>query len=157
MKKQGLRVVAIDPTPRGFAFAAFEGRDELIDWGIAYISERTQGNIRERFVEILDRNNPECLVIEESAREQKTNAMMLLKVIVAVAAERELPVIQITRTGVRKALQPARTKNEISKVLARLYPELESRLPRLRKPWQNEDERMDIFDAVSFAFAALSK
>ena len=33
------------------------------------------------------------------------------------------------------------------------FPELEKRLPRVRKPWMSEDERMSIFDAVALAIA----
>jgi hypothetical protein len=32
-----------------------------------------------------------------------------------------------------------------------LLPELTARLPRVRKPWMSEDERMSIFDAAAMA------
>lgn len=31
------RILAIDPTPRGFAFAVLEGTELLVDWGVVRI------------------------------------------------------------------------------------------------------------------------
>ena len=37
------------------------------------------------------------------------------------------------------------------------FPELAPRLPRFRKLWMSEDERMSIFDALSLALALLEE
>lgn len=39
------------------------------------------------------------------------------------------------------------------RAIAERFPELQPRLPRVRKIYMSEDERMDIFDAVSLALA----
>jgi len=47
---------------------------------------------------------------------------------------------------------PQGTKQEMAEMLAIQFPdELASRLPKKRKPWESEDGRMDIFDAVALA------
>jgi len=43
----------------------------------------------------------------------------------------------------------AGTKYGIATALVRAFPELLVRLPPKRKPWQTEDSRMSIFDAVA--------
>ena len=43
------------------------------------------------------------------------------------------------------------TKRQIAEAIAREFPELEPRLPPVRKIWMSEDRRMSIFDAVSLA------
>ena len=44
------------------------------------------------------------------------------------------------------------TKHEMAEMLARKYPvELADKLPPKRRAWENEDRRMDIFDAVGLA------
>jgi hypothetical protein len=64
----------------------------------------------------------------------------------------------VSRREVQKRfVHSGTTKYEIAVAVARLFPELTSRLPRQRKPWMSEDKRMSIFDAVSFALVALSK
>jgi hypothetical protein len=44
------------------------------------------------------------------------------------------------------------TKHEMAELLAQKYPvQLAGKLPRKRRAWQNEDGRMDMFDAVGLA------
>jgi len=44
------------------------------------------------------------------------------------------------------------TKHEMAEMLAQKYPvELAAKLPPKRRPWENEDGRMDIFDAAALA------
>jgi len=44
------------------------------------------------------------------------------------------------------------TKHEMAEMLAQKYPvELAAKLPPKRRAWENEDRRMDIFDAVALA------
>ena len=40
-------------------------------------------------------------------------------------------------------------KREIAQSIAREFPELEPRLPPVRRIWMSEDARMNIFDAVA--------
>ena len=48
------------------------------------------------------------------------------------------------------------TKQEMAEKLAKDFPdELASRLPPKRRLWMSEDSRMDIFDAVALAVAAV--
>ncbi len=46
------------------------------------------------------------------------------------------------------------TKHKIALVLADKFPELWEHLPRVRKLWMAEDERMNIFDALAMAMVA---
>jgi hypothetical protein len=48
------------------------------------------------------------------------------------------------------------TKYEVSSAIANRFPELSGHLPRRRRAWENEDPRMNIFDATAFALAACS-
>lgn len=158
MTNHTLRVVSIDPTTRGFAYAVLEGKENLIDWGLVHVLLRSDGNILSRVEEILDRCLPDLVVIEDGrCIRRRERARRLIKGIEGVAKRRMLQVVRITRSHVQHILRPASTKQEIAEALARTFPELAPRLPRFRKPWMSEDERMNIFDAVSLALAALSK
>lgn len=157
MTSEGSRLLAIDPSKRGFAFAVFEGRDHLLDWNISYLNILLPAEVRDHFDSIIRRNQPIALVLEDVERDEKTNAAKLLVMIKAEAKRHGLPLIVVTRKAIRKLFNGARNKHKIAEALAQLYPELAPRLPPPRRAWMNQDERMDIFDAVSFGFTALSK
>ena len=71
-----------------------------------------------------------------------------------LAAERHIGMCHVSRKVVQRVLKVS-TKAEIARVLAERFPELQSRMPRDREGWRNEDERMHIFDALSFAAVVL--
>jgi hypothetical protein len=158
MKEYSLRVVAIDPTTRGFGYAVLEGPKNLIDWGLVHVLLRTDRNILSRVENILDRCLPDILVLEDGrGTRRRERARRLIKLIEEMAKRRKVPVVRVSRTRVRQTLSPARTKQDIALAIASIFPEIAPRLPRYRRPWMSEDERMNIFDAVSFALAALFK
>lgn len=158
MKQHTLRVVAIDPTTRGFAYAVLEGPENLIDWGLVHVLVRTDANVLSRVEQILDRCVPDLLVVEDGrGTKRRERAQRLIKSIENLAKRRTLPVVHVSRSRVRQVLSPASTKQEVAEAIARTFPELAPRLPRFRKPWMSEDERMNIFDAVSLALAALAQ
>jgi hypothetical protein len=49
-----------------------------------------------------------------------------------------------------------KTKRDRAVAIAEAFPELASRLPRVRRPWMSEDERMNIFDAMALALTAMA-
>ena len=49
------------------------------------------------------------------------------------------------------------TKREIAEAIVREFPELEPRLPPVRKIWMSEDVRMSIFDAAALAITFFDK
>jgi hypothetical protein len=64
--------------------------------------------------------------------------------------------VKIAGTELRSVLldDAAGTKQEMAELLAKQFPdELASLLPSKRKLWENEDPRMDIFDAVGLVVA----
>jgi hypothetical protein len=158
MKPRTLRVIGIDPTRRGFAYALMEGGEHLVDWGMVHVLIRTDRNVFLRVEEIFNRTLPDLLVLEDGRGTKRgPRARRLIKGIKKIAKRRKLLVRFVSRSRVREVFHPARTKQEIAESIATSFPELRSRLPRRRKPWMAEDERMSIFDAVSFCVAALSK
>jgi hypothetical protein len=153
-----LRVAALDPISRGLAYAVLEGPENLVDWGIAHARLRSESHLLVRAGELLDRYVPDFLVLEDGrGTKRRERAKRIIKRLEKLAKSRKLPVIRVSRSRVRQVLAPARNKQDIALALASMFPEIAPRLPRVRKPWMPEDERMNIFDAVSFAIAALTK
>jgi hypothetical protein len=149
-----LRVLAIDPHPRGFGYAVFEGPGTLVDWGTKDIRQDKERIALRKIEELVRLYLATVIVVEDCAhRKSRRNPRVrqLAERILAAAREfaveaRAVPLTAVYRTF---AGTGAGTKYGIAKALVRAFPELLVRLPPKRKPWQTEDSRMSIFDAVA--------
>ena len=158
----GTRTLSIDPTYRGFAFAVMEGSERLVDWGLPQIRDQGQRKatiaaFAAKVESLIDLYRPQLIVLESPhATQRQKKAVARIELVAEIAEKHGLAVRFISRDDIRWHFHSSGSrKYEISVALARLFPELESRLPRKREIWTAEDERMSIFDAVSFAVTAL--
>jgi Holliday junction resolvasome RuvABC endonuclease subunit len=148
------RVLSIDPHPRGFGYAVFEGPGRLVDWGTKDVRQDKERVALHKVEELVRWYRPTVIVVEDCAhRKSRRNPRVrqLTERILAAAREfglegRTLPVVTVYRTF---AGTGAGNKYGIATALVRAFPELMVRLPHKRKPWQSEDSRMSIFGAVA--------
>jgi len=151
------RVLAIDPFSRGIGFAVLEGPERLIDWGLKTTGRADNEKAIRATLALVARFQPDVLAVEDSGAvgsRRCGRVQTLLDRIVSTKARR-LPVRRVSR-GQLSAIGPlpqAGTKHGRACLLAERFPELQLSLPRFRKPWMSEDDRMAIFDAVGFAVA----
>src|SRR5213594_2075653 len=152
------RVLAIDPSTRGFGFAVLEGPERLVDWGVK--ETKTDKNKRSlRLIsELIEQYEPSVLVLEDyvgKGSRRCRRVAELIEEIRELAVKRKVKVKSFSRADVQKvfAESGATTKQEIAVGITKRFPELAPRLPRFRKPWMSEDYRMSIFDAVALAIA----
>jgi ribosomal protein L17 len=150
------RLLAIDPTSKGFGFAVLEGPAKLVDWGVKQARENRNLACLEQVRQLLGQFSPDVIVVEDvevsgSRRCQRVRG--LTAKIVALASKRRVASQRISRRRVLAyfARTDVLTKHRIATAIAKRFPELDPRLPPLRKPWMSEDERMSIFDAVALA------
>jgi len=104
----------------------------------------------------MDYYSPDLVVVEEWTGQGSRRCLRignLIQAIRTMAARRHIPTRYISRDKVRQGFGAwhSQTKYQIAIAIAKQLPELRPRLPRFRKPWMTEDERMAIFDAASFA------
>jgi hypothetical protein len=142
-------IVSVDPGSRGLAFVFFE-RGMLLDWG----TRRRDGDELALLDELLDRCNAEVLVLEDpdAARsERRPRVRRLLRLMARHAAERGLTVHLVSRYDVRQAwaARGKTRKHVVAAAIAAMFPEIEPLVPRIRKAYNAEQARADIFDAVS--------
>ena len=153
------RLLAIDPTTRGFAYASFEGPRRLIDWGSVQVRGDKRTGSLVRAGELMDRLRVAVLVVEDPKDPRSRRATRVRQLLFAMEREakrRGVSIRRISREEVRRAFRSSgTTKHEIALRIAEDLPELAPRLPRKRKPWESEAERMSIFDAAAFALTAL--
>ena len=151
-------ILSLDITPHGdVAFAVFEGPERLVDWGVAYIGEKSKHMLAERVESLFWRYIPDLIVLEApqgNGSRRGLRAKNFLHRIEVFARSKALPLRKVSRGDVNLAFRgTAKNKQQIAEAIARLFPELEEGLPDARKPWESETERMNIFDAISFALA----
>ena len=156
--KQRRCVLAIDPTSKGFGFAVLEGPTTLIDWGVKHATNKKDRNrtALQLAGELIRRYQPDVLAVEDTGAigaRRCRRVRQLIDWLFAVSWDRRLPVKRVSRRRVQRLFSNGAlaTKRQVAAALAGRFPELEPHLPRVRKPWMSEDERMSIFDAVAFA------
>lgn len=153
------RVLAIDPTTKGFGFAVLEGPAMLIDWGVKHASgERNRGCLKQA-TELIRRYQPDVLIVEHTTTrgaQRCARVRQLIEDLLALASDRRVRTKRVSRRRAQRCFSKtgSATKRQIALALTERFPELEPHLPPVRKPWMSEDERMGIFDAVAFAWAS---
>lgn len=158
MKRGGTkrRVLAIDPTPRGFGFVVCEGADRLVDWGLRDIREDKEQRTIEKLEDLLHVYRPSILVVEDTADPTSRRSPRIVATIQRIcecARSKRVAVRAFAPSKVRACFvhAGAKTKHQIAGVICRRFPELAPYQPPQRRIWMSEDDRMAIFDAAAFA------
>jgi hypothetical protein len=152
-------ILAIDATSRGFAFAVLEAPAFLVDWGERIVPARSGGLLR-KVDELLSRYQPTMLVVEDLAvpgARRRKRASKEIRSIELLTLKRGLSAERVSRLAVIDAFAPAKSKFEVALRLVETFPVLAERPPKKRKAWTTEDARMNIFDALGFAAAAMKR
>ena len=151
------RIFAVDPTTKGFGYAVLETPFRLVDWDLAHVSGEKNSGAVIRFEVLLDQFRPDIVILEDSTApgsRRRPRVQKLLERLQETAREHGVAVHAIPRLAVIECFSsPDRraTKYSITEHLAETFPELAAKVPRRRKLWQSEDERMATFDALALA------
>jgi hypothetical protein len=155
MRRRSLRLLGIDLTAKGFGFALLDVNLGLLDWGFCTVRATDAGGFGSRLLSKIERGGPTVLVVENfDPTKARENAVRRLEAIIDLALARNIGMCQVSRKIVRRTLGVA-NKTEAAKAIAMRFPELQSRMPEHRDKRTSEDERMHIFDALSFALAVV--
>lgn len=157
MKHSAERILAIDPTTKGFGYVVFELPFRLVEWSLIHVSgDKYSGGIA-ALEKLLARFRPDRVVLEDVdaiGSRRQPRVRRLIDGIVTTAGDRGIAVTAIARAAVLKCFAQENgptTKHSIAERLAKYFPELEAKLPRRRKPWQSENEGISVFDALALA------
>ena len=154
VKPNPKRVLAIDPTSRGFGFVVLESPSTLVDWGVKTAPPKEETKTLAKVVKVIRQYRPEIILLEDyrGSRRVARIRRLLDKVCRLVEKEglksRRIPVSRV-KTVFRTF--HANTKYEIAHAVAQQLPELAPRLPRYRKAWMSEEYGTAIFDAAALA------
>jgi hypothetical protein len=160
---QPTRILAIDPTTKGFGYAILDLPLRLVAWGMAHIDGEKRSGAIARFVSLLDQFRPDAVVLEDTTAQgsrRYPRVRDLLETLGKIAREHGLEVQTVSRLaviGYFSSKEEQATKHTIATTLAGAFPELAEKVPKKRKIWQSEDERIAVFDALSLAVTFAGK
>jgi RNase H-fold protein (predicted Holliday junction resolvase) len=160
---QPTRILAIDPTTKGFGYAILDLPKHLVAWGMAHVKGEKRTGAIFRFEALLDQFRPDAVVLENTTvpgSRRYPRVRELLDTLGKIARERGIPVQTVSRLAVIACFSSKdeqATKHSIAKTLAVDYPQLAEKVPRKRKIYQSEDERISVFDALSLALTFAGK
>jgi len=152
-------IVGIDPTSRGFAFAVLEAPAYLVDWGERIVPTGS-GTLLRKVDELLAYHQPAVLVVEDAAAKdcrRRKRGREEIRRIERRAKARGVRVARVSRLAVRDTLARGKSKYEVALRLAQVFPVLADRLPRRRKPYMSEDQRMNVLDALGLAAVLVAR
>jgi len=140
-------------------YAVLEGRDNLVDWGLK-TTRRADNQKASRAIEsLLEWFRPDVLALEDWNATDSHRCLRVEALLdqIASAKHKHIQVRLVTRSELRAIGPQSQTNTKYGRacLIADHFPELRPFLPRIRKPWMPEDDRMAIFDAVGFALAYL--
>ena len=155
------RILAIVIRSQRIGFAVVEGSLELLHWGMIYYEKNECTRVRaaaKRIEALFARFVPSVVAIESSADEKALNPHGLRSIYQKIrkeAAHCSAPERLLSRINVREGFRDlgVQSKDDIAALLARMFPELQSKLPPKRKIWKREHFSMPLFDAVALAVA----
>lgn len=151
------RVLAIDPFSRGVGFAVLEGPEQLIDWGLRTTGHADNTKAARVIDKLIDRFRPDVLALEDWDAAGSRRCDRVQKLLDRIATDEGTRVlVRLVTRGEIRAIGPmpqTGTKQGRARFLVERFLELRAFLPPVRKPWMPEDDRMAIFDAVSFGAA----
>ena len=137
-KSNPKRVLALDPTSRGFGFVVLESPTMLVDWGVKTTRPKEEAKALAKVLEVIRHYQPEIIVLEDHRGSRRcARIQSLLDGVCRLAATENLKSRRIRISLVKKVFHTfrANTKHEIAHAVAQQLPELAPRLPRYRKAW----------------------
>ena len=152
-----IRVLALASTPRGFGFVVLEGT-WLVDWGLRRCPPASE-QFRRRIDALVRRYQPVFGVVESlSGTTKRCRGRIFIRTATTTLKSAGILVVPVSaRRAAQFAGGPRPSKWDIASAIARRFPEMSHRLPRCRKPWEGEDERVGLFMAAGFAMLAWEK
>jgi hypothetical protein len=145
------RIIAVDLRTQSLGFVVLEGPDRILDWGVKSFRggvNAVRDPLGLKITRLIATYVPDGIVLR---RRPRTNAAV--RQLEEEAGAQRVAVHFLSGRMVKDAFPHCRNKYEVASVVCDRFLELISVLPPKRKPFQNEDYRMRIFDAAATGIA----
>lgn len=155
-----IKVLALEPSTRGIAFAAFGNNGDLIDWGGRETRFAKNAKCRLEARIIARGFAPALIVIEDGDAPGSTRRARIRELLRALAqdlTDEGYVVGRLPRRRVREYFcrYSASSKEDLVNALCHLYPQLSERRPAPRRAWQSEPYSYPLFEAAALGITAI--
>jgi hypothetical protein len=151
------RILAFEIRSLCFGFTVFEEPSELLEWGVRSFrhgKNAVRVPLREKATRLIVDFRPHVIVVNMPLIKAQAASAVVIK---ELAQSHRVRLRILSRNKIVGTFSGrSRNKHEIALAIAERYPELASRLPPKRKPWQSEDYRMKMFDAAALGLTYLA-
>jgi len=150
------RILAIALTARGFGYSVMEDQKFLENGNKSATGNKNDHSLF-KIEKLMQLFQPHFLVLLDVKAKNSKRAPRIKDLherVIELVKGRNCKVRLLSGNKLRAALlgNTEGTKHEMAEVLAQTFPvELAGKLPPKRRAWENEDGRMDMFDAVGLA------
>ena len=151
-----VRILAVALTARGFGYCVMEDQ-VMLECGRKGAKGNKNAQAVSKIEKLMNQFLPDVLVLQDvdAAKYRRAPRIKALhRQVVWMAEKHKCKATLFSGTQLRITLlgDAKGTKHGMAEMIARKFPhELGKRLPPIRRAWDNEDGRMDIFDAVGLA------
>lgn len=146
--------VTIYPNAFGMGYVISESPKEIINYGIARVRPLSQDKYVKRLLRFIKHYKPSLIILRGYHDTDGRISKRVIKVIDAFEQEAEkieLPIHKYSREDIKEVFKQFghQSKYGISKTICSWYPELQERMPDIRKNTKAEHYQMGVFDAFA--------
>lgn len=147
-------IITLYPNAFGMGYVISESPKELINYGVARIRPLSNNRYVKRLLYFIKHYNPTIIILRGYMESDKRISKRVIRIIQTIEREAEkqgLLVFKYAREDIKEVFKQfgGNSKYEISKTLTSWYPELQPRMPDIRKNTKAEHYQMGVFDAFA--------
>jgi len=140
-------MLALEIRSKGLGFAIFYGPETLLNWGMCEAVPDKGDLLSQTIASLIDEASPSVIVIGTSGRPA---GLATVRIISSAVRKQGLAIDHVSRQQVSAVFTGHnQNKHEIGLAISERFPELAAYIPPKRKPWNSEDYRTRVFDAVA--------
>lgn len=153
-RRLAVRILGIAATVRGFAYALTEGPGCLVDVSVRRPPAR-KSDLARVIASLISSGRPLFVAVGVKRPRRGSRESLLDDALVEVCGRCGVMILRITANQlIALTAHSDSSKWDIASEMARQFPEIAYRLPKKPSPWQAEDDRLGLFQAVAVASAA---
>ncbi len=161
MQSRSLHILAIDIRAQQFGFVLIEEPNIILDCGVSGYRGNLKEALRHKIARLSELFAPSLILSRHNTKiaRHQVSVRATLDVLKQEARRRSVTLRFISASSLRQYFSDLgrRNKHEVSQAVVAHFPELAWRLPKKRKPWQNEPATQALFDAAALALMHLAR
>jgi hypothetical protein len=148
-------ILALYPSYRGLGYVCVQMPQTLKDFGVLRVRPFSMGRMVKHVERFLEFHRPHIVILRdpENVPVNSPRIQKFTDAITTLAGEYKLSVFKYSREQIKDVFETfgARTKHEIAHKIIEWFPDLASRVPKMRAKYRPEYYHMETFDSLALA------